>query len=190
MVASSSRRFSGLGEGFSRAEPDAVAEVEKIVTKIVAARGYGIPPEDRRDIGQEIMGQLWQAVRRPGFDPGERFVGFIEVVSSRRCVDWYRAQRPIVELDPELRDRRADAGDRAARGDRRRQVREAVEALPAACRELLTLRFGREMSYRELAARLGASEGTIRVRLHRCIGKARERLRPQNVVRIDSRKMS
>lgn len=157
---------------------------------IVATRGYGIPAEDRRDLQQEIMAQLWQAVRRPGFDAGERFRGFVEVVASRRCVDWYRARKPIVELKPDLVDKKADAASGARRAERRRLVHEVVAGLPEACRDLIALRFRQELSYREIAARLGASEGTIRVRLHRCIGKARERVVPASVVRIDKRKTS
>jgi RNA polymerase sigma factor (sigma-70 family) len=54
-----------------------------------------------------------------------------------------------------------------------RVVREALEALPRPQREVVVLHYVDGLSCREIAARLGESAGTVRVRLHR----ARARLR-------------
>ena len=68
------------------------------VGRIVAFRGYGIPWQDRSDLEQRILIEVWEAVSRPGFEP-DGFWGFVEVVASRRCIDWLRARRDGTALD-------------------------------------------------------------------------------------------
>lgn len=178
----------GLGDAFSQGRAEAVATVERIVGGIVATKGYGIPIEERRDLRQEIMAQLWKAARGAEFDTGTRFPGFVAIVASRRCVDWYRGRRTTVELDEQLVDAAADTSSAAALNEKRQSALAAVASLKKPCRELISLRFVEEKSYAELAETLGASETAIRVRLHRCIAAARERLRKSNVVSMTPRR--
>jgi RNA polymerase sigma factor (sigma-70 family) len=48
-------------------------------------------------------------------------------------------------------------------------LRNALNALSESCRELLALRYERELSYQEIGQRLEVKEGTLRVRLQRCL---------------------
>jgi RNA polymerase sigma factor (sigma-70 family) len=58
--------------------------------------------------------------------------------------------------------------------DERDRVREALRLLGLACRRLIHLRFGEELSHREIARRLQSTEGSVRVRVHRCLQRLRE----------------
>ncbi len=162
---------------FRDRDPQATREVLERVRRILAFRGYGIPEEDRRELEQVVTTQIWNAVRRPDFDPAG-FWGFVEVVASRRSIDWRRRRKTEIPLE--------DAGDFADPGpgplgallerEKRQRVEETLARLPATCRRLIELVAGEGKTYRQAAAILGTSEGALRVRMHRCIREARELL--------------
>lgn len=166
-----------LAERYGADDPAAVREVRRRVRRIVAFRGYGIPREDRRDLEQTVMIQIWEAVRREGFDPSG-FWAFVELVAARRCIDHLRTRRRETSFEeaPELADGgRGPLGEMLDKEEVSR-AREALSRLPEESRQLLQLRVAERMSYREIAERLGASEGAIRVRFHRCLKRARDLL--------------
>lgn len=167
---------SSVASGLRRGEPRAAEIVRERVGRIVSFRGYGIPSQDRMDLVQEVMAQLWQAVSNPGFDTGAGFWGFVETVSARRCIDWWRTQRQTVQLDAGLRDKRPGPLAEALVRERSQQVLEILNRMSEPCRELILMRFSRGKSYREISQSAGTSEGALRVRLHRCIGRFRELL--------------
>jgi len=162
-----------VSRGLQRGEAAAVRLVRGRVRRILAYRGFGIPREERRDLEQEVMTQLWQAANRPGFAGGERFWGFVELVASRRCIDWLRMRRETTELGASLPDEGEGPAAGALSRERRRLALEVLSRLDRPCRDLIYLRVGLEKSYREISRLLGRSEGALRVQLHRCIGKAR-----------------
>jgi RNA polymerase sigma factor (sigma-70 family) len=59
--------------------------------------------------------------------------------------------------------------------DSTRRLLTALEVVPAECRELWR-RILRGLSYGEISRELGVSEGTLRVRAHRCRKRAIEAL--------------
>lgn len=162
---------------FRRGTPEAVRAVRRRVRKIVWFRGYGIPEDDKKDLEQEVMTQVWQAANRPGFDAGSRFWGFVEVVTARRCIDWRRSQvarSRETTLDENLPE--PAGGPLRVTLDRERTGRaQAVLAqLAKPCRDLIYLHFAEGKSYAELSTVLGKSEGALRVQMHRCIARARQ----------------
>ena len=74
-------------------EAAAVDHVRARVRKILAFKRLRIPDQDRDDLEQEIMTEVWQAVNRPEFDFTAGFWGFVEIVTSRRCIDWLRSRK-------------------------------------------------------------------------------------------------
>lgn len=61
--------------------------------------------------------------------------------------------------------------------ERRHEVRAAVAALPLTQRQAITLRYGQDLSYKEIAHALGRSEGAIKQHLHRAHSTLQRRLR-------------
>lgn len=142
------------------------------VHAIVSFRGYGIPTEDRKDLEQEVMTQVWQAVNRSGFS-GDKFWGFVEVVGARRCIDWLRTRKRLVDLDEKAAT--TAPGPLGVTLDRERTelAHAALAQLAKPCRDLIYLHFALRKPYKELSGLLGKSEGALRVQLHRCVGEAR-----------------
>lgn len=161
-----------LARQLRRGSPEAVRAVRARVQRILGYRGYRISTADRRDLEQEIMTQVWQAVNRTGFDPSLGFLKFIEVVTVRRAIDWLRTRRDEAELPAEIEATGGPEASALAR-ERTQLAHDALAQLGKPCRELIYLRIGMDHSYLELSKLLGRSEGALRVQMHRCVEKAR-----------------
>jgi RNA polymerase sigma-70 factor (ECF subfamily) len=174
--APAATRDPTLAEDFRDGRPGAAAEIRARVRRIVSARPYGIPGSEQEDLVQEVMTQLWQAVRRPGFDLAREIWPFVEVLAARRSIDWLRAKRPTESLDSDLHGGSWEPLAAALEAEKRTLARQALAALSASCRELIRLHAGLGRSYAEIAAATGRPEGALRVQLFRCIRRAREAL--------------
>jgi len=168
------------------------------VAGILRHGGLAIPKQERDDLVQEIMTEIWQAVNRARFDVSGGFWGFVEVVTSRRSIDWLRSQRTQTSLPDELPSLSGGPLGRALKRERGELAAEILAALDVGCRQLLVARLGDDLSYAEIARSTGKSEGALRVQLYRCIRRAREvwrRLRQDsakesNMVRLDQEQRS
>ena len=157
-----------------RGEAEAVGQVRLRVARILRGRGLRIPPQERDDLEQQIVTEVWQGVNRSSFDAAMGLWGFVEVVSSRRCIDWLRSRRQARDpLDEEMRDRGADPLQVSLREERSRRASQIVASLEPACRDLVLMRFRDDLPYRRIAERLGKDEGAVRVQMYRCIRRAR-----------------
>lgn len=164
---------SRVARGFRAGRPEAAAAVRRRIRNILRYRGFGMSAEQRRDLEQEIVTQLWQAVNRPSADLGADFWGLVEVVTARRSIDWLRRRREFEELDAAFADPAAGPLARAISRERSELAARALEHLPAPCRELIYLHTAADKSYREISELLGKTEGALRVQMHRCIREAR-----------------
>lgn len=163
------------GLSFRLGETGALQEVRRRVQRILAFRGYRIPREDRRDLEQVVMTQLWQAARDPRTDLTIGFWAFVETVTARRAIDWLRVHREHAALDPRTADRSNPLADTLAK-ERTELLQMAVANLPEECRRLIELHLGEGKSYREISQLLPRSEGALRVQMYRCLRRARELL--------------
>lgn len=155
-----------------RGSPEAIRIVRRRVRRILSSRRIRVPADERQDLEQEVMTQVWQAVNRRGF-AGGRFWGFVEVVTARRSIDWLRARRTGSALDETLASpARGPLGATLAR-ERTELAHAALAQLAKPCRDLIYLHFAMRKPYRELSGLMGKSEGALRVQLHRCVAEAR-----------------
>jgi RNA polymerase sigma factor (sigma-70 family) len=162
-----------IAAGFVSGDAEATRCVRERVERILAFRGYRIPPEDRRDLEQEVMTQLWQAVRQPSFEVGAGFWKFIEIVVVRRCIDWVRTRKQTLPLEVSVLDDRDDPLDDVLARERHELARAALAKLKKPCRDLIYFHSTLMMSYRQISKKVGKSEGALRVQLFRCIQEAR-----------------
>jgi RNA polymerase sigma factor (sigma-70 family) len=163
-----------------RGEPEAVDIVRRRVRRTLSYRGFGMGPQDREDLEQEVMTQVWQGVNRREFDVDRGFWGFVDVVVGRRSIDWLRVHKPTVALtevtgEP-LRSPRRGPLQEALSSEQIRLAFAAVKGLGHGCRELVLLRVGLGKSYREIAELTGRTEGALRTQFCRCIEKARREI--------------
>jgi RNA polymerase sigma-70 factor (ECF subfamily) len=176
------------GRRLKRGEPAAVHQVRKRVCKIIAFQKLRIPPQDREDLEQEVMTEVWRAVNRDSFDFTAGFWGFVEIVTSRRCIDWLRKKKEHVPLVEGLRDEKESPLDRIFSGERQTIASSVFQALDPQCREIFVMRFQNGLRYRDISDHLGKSEGAVRVQMHRCVQRAREVLESVDCVKRQDRR--
>lgn len=158
---------------FKAGDPDAVRSVQVRVKRVLSFRGYGIPAEDRRDLEQEVMAQLWQYAGSKTFRTDVGFWGLVEVVVGRRCIDWLRTRRQTVEL-PEMAETSLKGPLAGLLAEERRELAYAALAQQGkSCRDVIYLHAVLGLPYGEVSQMLGKSEGALRVMVHRCVKRAR-----------------
>ena len=170
------RRDESIPRRLAAGDEEAAALVRDRIGRVVSFRGFGISAEDRRDIQQDVVAQVWQAVRQPTFNFQLGFWGFVETVTARRCIDWLRSRRPQSDVEGDIPDRTGSALDALLAQEHVELAHAALARLDRECRDLVYLHAGMQKSYREIAELLDATEGALRVRLHRCVRQAREAL--------------
>ena len=84
---------------------------------------------------------------------------------------------PLVLSQLFVLDSRPDAAEAATTGQEIEFLVEAVDALPARCREIFILRRLHGVSQKEIAARLGLSEQTVQVQASRGLRRVSEHMR-------------
>ena len=113
------------------------------------------------------------------FRGDSRFSVWLYRLVNNVCIDMLRRRKrqetvPLQTEDTDgeetelpIPDERWDPETLSERAADREAVRAAMAALPADCREILTLREIGGLSYEELAAQLGLEPGTVKSRLNR-----------------------
>lgn len=132
----------------------------------VARRVCG--PGHAADVAQDVFVALWRHPER--FDPERGSLrSFLLAVAHNKAVDVVRSES--ARGAREQRDRAAEAlnpagvDDKLLRDDAAAWVGAALAVLPATEREAITAAFYDGYSYRQVAARLGVPEGTIKSRI-------------------------
>ena len=129
--------------------------------------------DEAEDLTQDIFLKIFKALAT--FDRRANFQTWIISISRNLCIDHYRSVRKerqtiardvdSSELQPATRERGPYA--QAEHQDLRAQLRTAHEALPVTLRTAVVLRDLQELSYQEIADRLGLPEGTVKSRINR-----------------------
>jgi RNA polymerase sigma-70 factor, ECF subfamily len=143
--------------------------------------------QDAEDVVQEAF---VRALRFFGGFRGDNARAWLLAIVRNTCYDWLRRHRPS-EVSASFDEEVHGAGDQGptpedllmGHADRIR-LREALEALPVAWREVLILRELEGLSYKEIADVAGIKMGTVMSRL------ARARARLQQELALDHKKES
>ena len=149
--------------------------------------------DEAEDLTQDIFLKVFKALGT--FDRRANFTTWIISVSRNLCIDHYRR----VRKEREVVDHRVDASEltpvaggidafeRLDRFDRRALLREALAALPETLRTAVAMRDLQELSYQEIAGRLGLPDGTVKSRINRGRHElARQVLRIEQAQRTDA----
>jgi RNA polymerase sigma-70 factor, ECF subfamily len=129
------------------------------------------------DVTAEVFFKALKAVDsyRPEAAP---FSAWLYRIATNAVIDHARAHKLTVELDDAV-----DAPDRAAPVDEQAinrveaaRVWTAIDALSEAQRAAVTLRYGADLPIAAIAARLGRSEGAVKLLLNRGLAAVRARL--------------
>ena len=138
-------------------------------------RRAGLAFHDAEDCIQETFLRVERARPEPG--PGGTLVAFVGRVARSVHADWCRRQRVRRDAhvaleggdEHPLPPRPFDAGDLL-------DLRHALDGLPPHLAEVVELGVHQGLPYREVAARLGIPEGTVKSRMFHAVRQLRERL--------------
>ena len=134
---------------------------------------YGATPQDAADIFQAVCLELFNEL--PRLRKPDSLRSWLITVAAHQSFHWSRKVRRRAEDElTDLEDEKLGldpAADLIAQLEREQQLREAVAALPARCQEMIRLLFYHQpqLSYREVAARLGLATGSIGFVRGRCL---------------------
>jgi len=129
--------------------------------------------DEAEDLTQDIFLKIFKALKT--FDRRANFQTWIISISRNLCIDHYRSvrkERQTIARDVDSNDLQPATSDRgpyaqAEHQDLRAQLRQALETLPITLRTAVVLRDLQELSYQEIAERLGLPEGTVKSRINR-----------------------
>lgn len=144
---------------------------------------YDITGEDEasRDIIQECYSLLWNSHRdiSPGDLPAYIFTAVRNAALKRRREQQRRATVPI--------DMLADDGAMATddnwqeREAKVRNVEQLIRRLSPKAREMISLRFRQNLSYKDIAERTGTNVESVRKTLYRALKSIRMQINANNV---------
>src|SRR3954469_24095112 len=129
--------------------------------------------DEAEDLTQDIFLKIFKALNT--FDRRANFQTWIISISRNLCIDHYRSvrkERQTIARDVDSNDLQPATLERgpyaqAEHQDLRAQLRQALETLPMTLRTAVVLRDLQELSYQEIADRLGLPEGTVKSRINR-----------------------
>lgn len=141
---------------------------------------------DAEDIVQEAYVRAYRALG--SLREGSKFAAWIYNITLKLCIDWLRRRERrdgTVPFDDDVPAHSTSGrfarsihgvGDALEAEDEQAHVLRAMGSLPDKYRLVITLRYVRKMSYKEIAEHLGEPPGTIANRLHRATRLLQERL--------------
>ncbi len=129
--------------------------------------------DEAEDLTQDVFLRVYRSLGT--FDRRANFQTWLISVSRNLCIDHYRS----VRKERETIDRDVNADDLSPvsrevnplvaleRRDLARELRRALDELPRALRAAVVMRDLQDLSYQEIADRLGLPEGTVKSRINR-----------------------
>jgi len=129
--------------------------------------------DEAEDLTQDIFLKIFKALAT--FDRRANFQTWIISISRNLCIDHYRSvrkERQTIAREVDTGDLQPASTDRgpyqaAEHQDLRVLLRLALQKLPTTLRTAVVLRDLQELSYQEIADRLGLPEGTVKSRINR-----------------------
>ncbi|MER6631977.1 sigma-70 family RNA polymerase sigma factor [Streptomyces sp. NPDC000987] len=165
----------------AEADPLDAAQADRV--RAVLALG-GVPQDDLQDGLQQVLLRLLER-RARGDDPPRDVGAWAAVVASNLAVDWHRTRNRQERVSARLAllgapdERVPDSTENSVQA---LAVAEGLDALPAAQRQVLVLRYYADLSVPQIAEQLGIPLGTVKSRLYAAAKLLRERLHVEEAV--------
>ncbi|MGH9867116.1 MAG: RNA polymerase sigma factor [Candidatus Polarisedimenticolia bacterium] len=156
-------------DAFLRGDIDAVSSIRKTVETSVRAFRFG--PSVESDLVQDALMRLLVNLGAGQFRGESSLRTYAARVARYTCLEHLRRRRDEQPLDPEAVPsvaRWSHPEESFLWTEEHLRNLDIFSRLPADCRELLRWIFVEGLSYRDVGARLGVSEGAVKVRVFRC----------------------
>jgi RNA polymerase sigma-70 factor (ECF subfamily) len=136
--------------------------------------------EDACDVTQEVFIRAFRGLR--AFEGNASLRTWLYRIAVNLCLD-HRGKlgrAPLLALEDEWdwpAPARESPGEVAEQRETRREIADAVGALPPRQRAAVVLRLFHDLPYAEIASVMGCTEGTVKATMFAAFGKLRARLR-------------
>jgi len=159
-----------LVEDFLAGRPQAVARITSWAWPVAAHRAWGF--ETAEDIVQEALLAVVRGLRTGRFSRGD-LRAYVRRIAKNICISAYRRARTRGTQVGQVEELpMADPAGRRAEG--LVAANDLLSRLDEACQRLILAAYYYGTPRKEIAQRLGISEGAAKVRLFRCLEKARQ----------------
>lgn len=138
-----------------------LAQHQGIIHKV--CRLYRDGREDREDLYQEIVYQLWKSY--PAYKGEAKISSWMYRIALNTAMAGFRRKRPSVNYPGNIPDRAQEPGDEEQE-HRRQLFWQALKQLNDGEKALIML-YLEDLSYQEIAAITGMSESNVGVKLNR-----------------------
>jgi len=154
-----------------------IGENKGILYKI--CRIYQDDPDDRDDLLQEMILQLWLVFG--SFRGESKFSSWMYRVALNTAIAFFKKQkrRPDSEQLPQQFEKADEPSPAGEKDEQLAVFYKAVQQLDKVEKALIYL-YMENQPYEEIAATLGISEGNVRVRLNRVKNKLKEIIKKMN----------
>jgi len=150
---------------------DPLANPEPLIKRVYAYVAYRVGDgPDAEDLTSETFERALRYKKSYDSSKGEPIAWLIGI--ARRCIE---GRPPSLEVSSEHLEA-ADHGDLESDAVRRIALSGAVSRLESRDRELISLRYGADLTARQIAELQGSKTNAVEVALHRALGRLRTHL--------------
>ena len=132
--------------------------------------------EDADEATQEAFVRAWRGLDRFRGDASLRTWLIRIVLNVSRTMRSSRGEAWSMDEADRVPDSSEGSEERIERAEVQRRVREAVALLPPRQQEAVVLKVFSGMTYKEVAAVMGLSEGAVKAHLHQAVSNLRKRM--------------
>ncbi len=151
---------------------------EEFVPKVLRYVSYRVTDAN---LAEDLTSAVFEKAlsRFKTYDAGKAgFSTWLFSIARNTLIDHFRvsSKRQTVGLDSlsEVSDGGDPPGDVAVRAEERRRLHACIALLPQPEQEIISLKFGAEMTNRQIAGLLGLSESNVGVIVYRSVRKLRD----------------
>jgi len=156
--------------------------------------GYLVRMSGNREQAEDLFQETFKRVHEKAHTfRGDQFKSWLFTIATRVAIDGLRKLRRLRVISLNQRfdcadknseelaavavaDNSYEPSQEAIMAEQKKQVRQAVDLLPAMQRATLILAYYQQLSYREVAEVLGCSIGTVKTQMYRALRTLAQRL--------------
>jgi RNA polymerase sigma factor (sigma-70 family) len=178
------RESEALAKRYLDGDPESIRTVADWARVVIAHSVWGF--ENVEDIVQATLLALVQNLREGRFSGGN-LRAYVRRIAKNMCISHYRkiqSRGRHVSIDES--GQLSSYSRPGAVVEHRNMIDWIFKRLNEACRKIILLAYVQGYSRREISKRLGITEETTRVRLHRCISSARGLLKGSGDIAMEN----
>lgn len=164
-----------LAKGWAKGDKEAFSALyDHYIDSIFKFIYFKVKNEHAEDLTELVFIKAWENRSKYKSKLGT-FSSWLYTIARNTVIDHYRVFKEFSELHDYLPDESESSNPKLIAQEKinAEKLREAINKLPEAYRDILLLRFIEDMEYEEIANMLGKSEGSIRITQFRAIKELR-----------------